>query len=171
MGRFNLLIAALVAFGAIWLVAKSINDKNEKAAANEPEPATVEAITRNEAISIYPEAVRVNLLIHDSPSDASRTDLTNEQRQKLESAITKRIVLRSGSVVEGANACFIPHHFFRYYDKSAKQIGEIAICFCCDGGKAKPVLLDYNQKQSVSYDIKAIKQLVSDMRLPVDVGC
>ncbi len=38
-------------------------------------------------------------------------------------------------------ACFIPHHFFRFYDGSGRQIGQLSVCFCCGGIRADPQLI------------------------------
>jgi len=61
--------------------------------------------------------------------------LTVEERRSLEEHI-RLISYNRGP--ESVAACFIPHHFLRYYDRSGKEIGELSICFCCKGIQDAP---------------------------------
>ena len=137
------------------------------------------AITRQEPLSVYPTAERVNLLIRDKydekrgeySSNPIGVDLTNAQRTQLEDSFKKIVIVRPAGIgypVGSEAACFIPHHFFRYYDATGMKIGEIKICFCCAGGSATPSLAD---DQGVFFDVDAIEQLVEEMKLPTDGNC
>ena len=174
------MFAALAVFAAALFAVKLVNVQTEDQASDVRSAPFVEAVTRDEPIAIYPDAVRVNLLIKDlQPGQDGRersskpkgVDLTQVQRRRLEGSITKRIVIRPASSDPGVDGCFIPHHFFRYYDSSNKQIGEIEICFCCEGGSANPVLVEPTNEESTAYDIKKIKSLVKELKLPIDVNC
>jgi hypothetical protein len=68
--------------------------------------------------------------------------------------------------------CFIPHHFFRYFSRSGKQIGEIQVCFCCAGVEqsgASDVRLGINQK--LSADFGRLKAFVKSLGESTDVQC
>lgn len=43
------------------------------------------------------------------------------------------IAVHTISADEMFAACFIPHHFFRYFDKAGKQVGQVEVYFCCAG--------------------------------------
>lgn len=117
--------------------------------------------TAGTKILLFTESETGKLLSTSAP-------LQPAQRKMLESAIFTRKV----AVGEEFAACFIPHHFFRYYDNAGKQIGEIAVCFCCNGvtispSGANPVypghLLDANYGQ--------LGTLVEDLGARKDVEC
>jgi hypothetical protein len=69
-------------------------------------------------------------------------------------------------------SCFIPHHFFRYYDHSGRQIGEISVCFCCAGIEMEPsASLHLRPKQRFEVDYGKLKLLVSSWGERTDIQC
>lgn len=141
-----------------------------------------ELITETKSIEVYPHAKSVRLFIEDRPlnddgffgmGNVDGVELTSEQRMMFEKAIFRQIIVQRPESGEGAyeEACFIPHHFFRYFNELGEMVGEIEICFCCDGGLASPALIEPADDQWVEYDIATIKKLVQSMDLPTDVNC
>ncbi|HEV7287833.1 hypothetical protein [Sphingomonas sp.] len=69
-------------------------------------------------------------------------------------------------------ACFIPHHYFRYYDASGKEVGDVAVCFCCDGVAASGSnVLKPSSGAILSADYRKVKALVAALGEPTDVLC
>lgn len=68
--------------------------------------------------------------------------------------------------------CFIPHHFFRYYDDRGKQVGEIEVCFCCSGVRATgaPALQEHPTRM-LSANYAAMEKLVHRLGEATDVDC
>ena len=80
--------------------------------------------------------------------------------------------LRIQKAPEAMDACFIPHHFFRYYDERGRQIGEIKICFCCEGVQAsKGAKISVGSNQILTADYKKLKALVRRLGEPTDGLC
>ncbi|RZJ19622.1 MAG: hypothetical protein EON91_00865 [Brevundimonas sp.] len=74
-----------------------------------------------------------------------------------------------------AAACFIPHHFVRYYDASDRVIGEFQVCFCCTGIRADPHIsapLPRGAKvQDLEFDYARLKAWVEAMGYSTDIDC
>ncbi len=180
MARRRLLILAVVllAMVNVWFAQDYLRNliSAPKVEARDERPP----VTRLEPITVYPLAARVNLLIKNSFLDGVEVstkpdgvDLTTSERQEFEQSVKKSVTVRPAGKDypgEGTDACFIPHHFFRYYDAKGKKLGEVAICFCCTGGVATPSLTTRNDEYEV-FDVERIKALVKKMKLPTDVGC
>lgn len=131
------------------------------------------------ALILPPEAVSVRLFVHVGDfSDPEKTfvepdgrRLTRAQRKTFEDALA---VVGYDREADAVAACFVPHHFLRYYDATGRQVGEIAVCFCCDGVSATPDMIG-----SVPADVKGaqiifgaeLRQAVEALGLPVDVRC
>ena len=167
MARRRLLILGVLLFSAVG-VGFSINYFTGQPPAERfaSQPA---AITSEKSLPVFPTAVRVNLIIRGYDKkrgsyslDPDGVDLSNAQRAEFERAI------RQVAVAELGDACFVPHHFFRYFDSKGKMIGQIAICFCCSGGQAYPKLPRHG---ILEFDVDAIERLVKKMKLPTDVDC
>lgn len=80
--------------------------------------------------------------------------------------------LRVEKAPEAMAACFIPHHFFRYYDARGKQIGEISICFCCSGVRASEgAKISVGSNQILTADYKKLEALVLRLGEPTEVLC
>ena len=85
----------------------------------------------------FPNAGEVRLFVetdYDAKSEPIYSKprgriLTASQRAEFESLIAVHTI----SPDEMFAACFIPHHFFRYFDETGRQVGEVQVCFCCAG--------------------------------------
>ena len=94
--------------------------------------------------------------------------LTPTQRAELESSL----VVHTISPDEMFTSCFIPHHFFRYFDKAGKLVGEVAVCFCCAGveqtGASK---LKLTEDEMLRADFRKLRSLVRSLGERTDVQC
>ena len=124
--------------------------------------------------NIYPAATQVRLFVNTGyekgsgmPIYSSPGKLLNgEQREYFEQAlsITK--------TPEEMAACFIPHHYFRYYDKTGKQIGEISVRFCCGGVEVEGASnIRLKAGETVGGNLSRIASLVEDLGEPTDILC
>lgn len=134
-------------------------------------------LTRSEPIRPYSEATRIELVVREEWDEDSkvlgRKTLTKPERERLEAALTREVFLREADINDPgtAAACFIPHHFFRYYDAAGKQIGELSVCLCCGGVDANPRVIPEGSRDYLDVRIRLVEKLVADMGLPTDVGC
>ena len=176
--RLLILAAVLIAVVNVWLARDYLHNL-----ASTPESESRDdrpPVTKLEPVAIYLMATRVNLLIKNSllngpevSTNPKGVDLTTAERQEFEQSIKKSVTVRQAGkdYPSGSDAaCFIPHHFFRYYDAKGRKIGEVEICFCCTGGVASPSLTTRNDEHEV-FDVERIKALVKKMKLPTDVSC
>lgn len=91
----------------------------------------------------FPEATEARLFVATAMKEngdlifKSKTDrvLTPEQRRQFEALLFVQtpVNLPEDDPYWSVTGCFDSHHFLRYYDASGRKIGEIAVCFCCDG--------------------------------------
>ena len=80
--------------------------------------------------------------------------------------------LRIENAPESMAACFIPHHFFRYYDGRGEQIGEIEVCFCCAGVEASEgAKIALGSDQILSADFNKMEAIVRRLGEPTEVLC
>lgn len=131
----------------------------------------------------YPEAVSVRLFVeNDGPEGSAQVGqmiepegrvLTVAQRREFEASLSKM-----STRYRVVAACFIPHHFLRYYDAAGRKVGEIAVCFCCSGAAATPDLFKYEgggflhpYENHLAYDRERLKALIESLGLPTDVWC
>ena len=92
--------------------------------------------------------------------------LSKDQRSKFEAT------LHSRKIPEAVIGCFIPHHFFKYYDKNDKEIGEFEVCFCCGGIRtngASGIVIPSGHELSLDY--KALESLIKALGEPTDILC
>lgn len=69
-------------------------------------------------------------------------------------------------------SCFVPHHFFRYYDARGKQIGELSVCFCCAGvGADGESNISLEKGRMLSANWPRIEALVRELGERTDVNC
>ena len=147
--------------------------------AEAPPPEAVE-ISRT-PVEPYPSATEVRLFVQDGRdadgkglySDQDGRLLTRSERRAIERTI-KTAHYRPGE--RWAAACFIPHHFFRYYDAQGRQIGEMAICFCCAGIQESPGIPlsegpSGTETSELTFDYTALKAAVEAMGLRTDIEC
>jgi len=69
-------------------------------------------------------------------------------------------------------ACFIPHHFFRYFDDSGKLVGELALCFCCAGvQQSEGSSVRLSEDQMLVADFRKLESFVASLGERTDVLC
>lgn len=68
-------------------------------------------------------------------------------------------------------ACFIPHHFFRYYDSNGRQLGELAVCYCCRGIRLPSTFREIRNDEEWRFDYEAVKKMLEGMSIPTNVHC
>jgi len=99
-------------------------------------------------------------------SNAAGVVLTQRQREEFEEALVIE------KAPEEMAACFIPHHFFRYYDDKGRKIGEVQVCFCCSGVSASgSKKLVAGEGKILSANYWRIGRIVSELGEPTDVLC
>ena len=146
----------------------------------------VPAVTRDDAVRLFADAASVGLRVHDGGyteageriySNPDGVRLSPAQRDRVDAAFIKRVIVipERGQPPEGeiavAALCFVPHHFFEYRDASGAVVGEVAVCFCCEGAQVSPHPVTSGEAASLIEDVAALKVLVTDMGLPTDVEC
>ena len=176
----------ILAFGLGLAACEPASQPASGPAPEAPSEPWVPAVTRDEAVRLFPDAVSVRLRVHDGGyseageriySNPDGVRLTEAQRARVDAAFTKRVVVTParGQPPEGeiayAAACFVPHHFFEYRDASGEVVGEVAVCFCCEGARISPRPVTRGENASFVEDVAALKALVTDMGLPTDVEC
>ena len=133
----------------------------------------------------YPEAAVVKLAIDNTEFDhrsgrlIEHPDtirvLTPSERATFESTLHRVRLVGFPPPDAPSPACFVPHHFFRYYSATGKQIGEVAVCFCCGGFEATPALPFGNgrggQKDEFNVSLGKTKAFVRSLGLRTDMMC
>ncbi|MDP2011248.1 MAG: hypothetical protein Q8K11_13830 [Phenylobacterium sp.] len=118
--------------------------------------------------ALYPGTASAQLFVRND--EQRRMDpagkLSGDQLERLTAA------LRQQPIPAATAACFVPHHFFRMYDVSGKMIGEIAVCFCCQGVQAKPALsIPKGQDMDLGADYEALAALVRELGSTPKLNC
>ncbi len=166
------LVAALAVANFAWL-AISRSAKNEQA-----------AVTEKVAISApskpfrnpFPSASDVRLFVNTDYDDKGEPIyskpkgriLTASQRAELESLIAVYTI----SPDDVFTACFIPHHFFRYFDKAGNLVGEVAVCFCCTGvQQSEGSSVRLAEDQMLGADFGKLQSFVASLGERTDVQC
>src|SRR6476620_12545645 len=138
---------------------------------------------RIDPIRPFPEAAQVRLFVETGYderthelvySGKSGLLLTPLQRQAYETLLSVRtpVNLPDNDPFFMRAMCFIPHHFFRYYGGSGKQLGEIGVCFCCSGIEVMSgPQLRLKEGQELGVDYGRLKSLVRSWGQPTDVQC
>ena len=176
LGALALALAACGGRGATEREAAADQATADQAAADfSAAVAPPPAVLSRTAVEIYPNAVEVRLVTIEHTgkvTDTGRGPLTRAQRQAIEGTMS---MTNYGPGNGAAAACFVPHHFLEYYDASGKQVGEIAICFCCAGIRENPVieppLLAGADHSELTFDRDALKTVFDDMGVPTNIGC
>ena len=166
------LVAVLVVANCAWL-ALSRYAKQEQAGVAEKASAQVpDKPFRNP----FPNASEVLLFVetdYDARGEPIYSKpkgrvLTASQRAEFESLIAVHTI----SPDEVSAACFIPHHFFRYFDKAGKLLGEIQVCFCCAGvQQSEGSNVRLTEGQELVADFAGLHSFVSSLGERTDVQC
>lgn len=124
----------------------------------------------------FPTASEVRLFVNTDYDDngepifskSSGLVLSSSQRAELESLI----MIHTISPDEEFAACFVPHHFFRYFDKSGKLVGEVEACFCCAGVRQTGASnIHLTESQMLSADFGKLQSFVRSLGERTDVQC
>lgn len=134
----NLSTFALVAL--LLLTGCDLKSQTDQLPSSQAFGESVFVATPNQLVeNAFPSATEVRLFVETGFKDGKATfskpnglKLTQSQRENLESQLHVFAVDPDEPVI----GCFIPHHFFRYYDNSGAQIGDLEVCFCCAGIRA-----------------------------------
>ena len=134
--------------------------------------ATAEVGRTSPAGNPFPAATEVRLFVNTDYDDNGRLildgglALTPSQRAEFES------LLRVEPLPEQLAACFIPHHFFRYLDGAGNVLGEVEICFCCEGvSVSKGNAIKLTNGEQVGGDFAKLRAFVQSLGKPTDGGC
>lgn len=123
----------------------------------------------------FPDASEVRLFVAgDYQKESGKPVFNNENGTILSDADRLRLedALRFVAMPEEMFACFVPHHFFRYYDANGRQVGEVEVCFCCAGVAASGSnKLEPRSDDILHADMKALETLVLDLGEPTQVHC
>lgn len=134
------------------------------------------------AVRPWPEATEVRLFVEDlSYDERERTGavmsnpkgvtLTAAQRATLDRSVTLYRMTPQEYEDYAIAACFIPHHFFRYYDKSGRQLGELSVCYCCGGIGFSPTFRKIRDDENWQFDFDAVEKMLKEIGVPTDVNC
>ena len=127
--------------------------------------------------AVHPQAVSVRMtVVEDVLVDRKAWKFERRERSPPggyplspeQSARLRRAMLDT-PVLEAQPACFIPHHFFHFYDRAGREVGSAAICFCCGGAQAEPALVGAGRE--LGYKTKEVRALVEELGSRTDVGC
>ena len=122
----------------------------------------------------FPAATEVRLFVEVAYTKDNKQILSKRKGVLLNAA--QRKAFEDSLVITAApeydTMCFIPHHFFRYYDANGKQLGSVSVCFCCDGVAASgSKALEPPTDALLSANYQKLKKLVAALGEPTDVLC
>ncbi len=162
--RASVVLAATLLFGCADQTSEPVERASTESRSSEPAARAIG--------NPFPAAAEVRLFVetgHDADGHSIMSPgktLSRAQRDIFEAA------LRIEPLPESLDACFIPHHFFRYFDAKGGQVGEIEVCFCCDGVKVTPgASVSPGRGEQFGADYAALKRLVQSMGERTDVEC
>ena len=161
-----------------------------------PPPAKAagqELVVRRLKFNPFPQATSVRLFMttgrfEEHPTGKRMTfepvaghPLTVAQREELEGAVRPYVVVErppvdpNAAIATGA-ACFVPHHFFRYFDAKGRKLGEVAVCFCCEGVEVLPSTGRrdggyWGNDGGADVDYARLKALVRSLGYRTDIHC
>ena len=122
-------------------------------------------------VSLFPEAAYVQIYVDaddDKMTEKAGPKLNEKQRAKLQSIVFIETVDPDREMT----ACFVPHHWFRYFDAKGNQIGEVAVCFCCFQVSIDPAPASaYSSDHIVSGDMQKLEKLVHELGQPTNIAC
>jgi hypothetical protein len=123
----------------------------------------------------FPNASEVRLFVGvDYDKNSGEPILSKENGVILSTADRERFedTLHFKAMPDVMAMCFVPHHFFRYFDNKGKQVGEVAVCFCCAGTAASGSdRLNSKPDEILDADMKALEKLVLDLGESTQVLC
>ena len=142
------------------------------------DPDAGRTLLRTAPVTPWPEAASVRLFVrgdYDGGEDYVEAEgrlLSAAQRKALEQTLK---IVSYNRPPNSVAACFVPHHFIRYFDRRGQQIGEIAICLCCHGAQATPGVVGPVPKgvghHYLDFDEPAFRRVITGLGLPTDINC
>jgi hypothetical protein len=131
-------------------------------------------------VVISRDAVEVRLFVEGLPfrepartqeliNDVDGVRLTKAQRDILEGSLHRYRLLPSE--FDDYPACFIPHHFFRYYDRQGNQLADLQICYCCRQVRLNSWGYRWIQGEILQFDFDEVAEMLKTMDVPTDVNC
>ena len=171
-------MALLIAIGAVLAFSMAPGNADDDFVLSPP-PKPASGSVR---FAPWPQATEVRLVVADLSfheqsktgawsSNPEGTRLTLEQRKVVDRSLFLYRMNKSEADRRIYASCFIPHHFFRYYDKAGRQIGELAVCYCCQGISMNPALRSENIYEEWQFDFEAVEKMLTEMGVPTDVNC
>ena len=163
-------LGLIAALGAIAMTAAC--DYRGSAASTAPSEA---AVTYS-ALPFFPRATTVRLHVLDGSGGSGPGDgktLSAEQRRIFETAVRlKRTPPHADGTYEARaiSGCFDPHHFFRYYSADGTQVGEVQVCFCCDGVRFAPEPA-FAAGEDIEADFVELAKLVLQLGSKTEFAC
>lgn len=147
----------------------------------EPAPFVPQREIADIELKPWPEAVSVRLFVEaeERTSDGDRA-YVRPQGQRLSAAQRAEFernlrLISFDKAPDAAMACFVPHHFLRYYDASGEQIGELSICFCCAEVQAKGKPTTAAMPEGATYQeivfLNGLKSAIANLGYSTEIGC
>lgn len=170
-------VARFGAIAAVAIIVTGCERKVDTLAQSEQANATasiVQPFKDRRVTNPFPDAIEVRLFVEVDYTNDNKPILSKRNGVRLNAAQRKAFEdsLKMIAAPEYEAACFLPHHYFRYYDASGKEIGEVAVCFCCYGvGASGSKALDPPDGAMLSADYGKVKALVAALGEPTDVLC
>jgi hypothetical protein len=167
----KLLIGALLALG---LVASCGRESDTSIPPKAPGPLP-SGVLSQKPIHPYPAAKSVRLFVTADGNlgpkrylEPKGRLLTEAQRSQAESAFLQRIYAPSPDPLDSP-ACCIAHYYFRYYDPSGRQIGEVAVCSCAGYIETNPAVT-IAEGAVFQIDGAKLNSLLHKLNLPANAG-
>jgi hypothetical protein len=135
------------------------------------------------AVRPFPEAASVRLFVETGYDEKAHQSIYRDPKGRLLSPEQRRAYESLLQVQTPVNlswdddfflmtSCFIPHHFFRYFDRAGRQMGEIAVCFCCSGAEVtQGPQLPLKNGQRFEANYAKLKTLLQSWGAPTNVMC
>lgn len=174
--RFVTIILAVLAMG----IAACSEAPSETLGASQAESDVyVEPkLLKSEKLRLWPEAASVRLFFEDIPydeigpngigmSNPAGTLLTKAQQAIVSNAARRETY----SEYPAMAACFVPHHFFRFYDARGRQVGELEVCYCCAGIRLVSSPYRLADRQLWGFDYDGVAKMMADMGISSKVQC
>lgn len=171
-------VALFVAIGVVLALSMTPETADDDFVVSPPPKPTLGSAP----FAPWPEAAEVRLFVEDLPLSAqektgrwtSRPDgivLTAAQRAIVDQSVHLYRMTKREADRRLLAACFIPHHFFRYYDKAGRQIGELSVCYCCQGILMEPALRPASIYEEWQFDFPRVEKMLHEMGVRTDISC
>ena len=175
---FAIWMALFVAIGLVLALAIAPGEAEEDFILSPPIQPTAGSVP----ITPWPDASEVRLIVADLSFEdqakrgawTSRPEgvvLTSQQRAIVDKSVHLYRMTKKEADNRAYVDCFIPHHFFRYYDKSGRQIGELQICYCCQGNAMEPALRPTDIYDEWQFDFPRVEKMLHEMGVSTDINC